>query len=78
MAYLYKKLYIKLLAEELLKILSSCFGKVDSCFFLKYGLESDCPEKFQTNTSKVYVEKVTVYKPLIELWRVTSNHQVNR
>ena len=46
MAYLHEKLSIKLLAQELLKIPSSCFRKLESCFFLKYGFESDCPEKF--------------------------------
>ena len=46
MAYLYKKLSIKLLAQELIKISSSSFRKLDGCFFLKYGFESDCPEKF--------------------------------
>ena len=45
-AYLYKKLSIKLLAKDVIKILSSCFRKLDGYFFLKYGFESDCPEKF--------------------------------
>ena len=46
MGYLYNKLSIKLLEQELLKIPSSCFQKLDSFFFLKYGFESDCLEKF--------------------------------
>ena len=46
MVYLYGKLSINLLAQELLKIPSSCFRKLDSWFLLKYGFESDCPEKF--------------------------------
>ena len=46
MAYLYSKLSIKLLAQELIKIPSSCFQKLDGCYLLKYGFESDCPEKF--------------------------------
>ena len=53
MAYLYEKLPIKLLAQELIKILNSCFRKLNGCFFLKYGFGSDCHEKFEINTSKV-------------------------
>ena len=37
MTYLYETLPIKLLAQELIKILSSCFQKLDCCFFLKYS-----------------------------------------
>ena len=43
LTYLYEKLAIKLLVQELIKILSSCFQKLDGCFF---GFGSDCPEKF--------------------------------
>ena len=46
MAYLYEKLSIKLLVQDLIKIPSSCFRKLEGCFFLKYGFKSDSPEKF--------------------------------
>ena len=46
MTYLYEKLAIKLLAQQLIKILWPCFRKLDGYFFLKYGFGSDSPEKF--------------------------------
>ena len=52
-AYLHNKLPIKLSAQELMEIPSSCFQKLDGCLFLKYGFKSGCPEKFETNTSEV-------------------------
>ena len=52
-----------------MRILSTSLRKLDSFFFLKYGLGSDCRVKFQTNTSEVYFEEVTFQKPLIEFWK---------
>ena len=33
------------------KTLSSCLRKLEGCFFLINGFRSDCPEKFEANTS---------------------------
>ena len=54
------------------------FAKTGRLLFSMYGFGSYCPEKFQANTSKVYVEKVVVQKPLIGFWTVTSDHKVNK
>ena len=52
MTYLYEKLPIKLLTQELIKLLSSCFQKLDGCFFVKYSFG-----EFWTVTSNPKVNK---------------------
>ena len=60
--YLYEKLPINLLSQKLIKILSSCFRKLDGCFFLKYGFRELWTVTSNYKVNKYYADLLFLNK----------------